>query len=319
MVGCSGRKGTVVSIPGRTWLFAWALAVLAAPVAAGGAEGEPASRPERPLLEVVGPGHALFGDAAKDLVGWEECVDCHDSEEDLPEIRRTGHLPLFVETNRPEHLSGCEACHGPGRRHSKKGRESLILEFQDLEPIERNRVCLQCHAGDEPRINYRRSPHALAQVSCEQCHRVHEGDEPTSMRETCFGCHADVRLSFELPHGHRVEEGAADCADCHAQHGGFARQRLQAAGESACASCHPEQAGPFVYEHLPGLFGGCVGCHAPHGSNNPRQLIRHDVDATCLECHVNTPTSHDQADKYRTCLTCHPMIHGSHVDPLFQE
>ena len=69
-----------------------------------------------------------------------------------------------------------------------------------------------------------------------------------------------------------------------------------------------------------------MSCHQPHGSANPRMLIRQEVRFVCLECHSNVgrpasatlggvpPAFHDlRSPRFRNCTVCHVKIHGSHV------
>jgi predicted CXXCH cytochrome family protein len=62
---------------------------------------------------------------------------------------------------------------------------------------------------------------------------------------------------------------------------------------------------------------GCVSCHTPHGSSNPRLLRRSQINLLCLECHSlttdpgapATSTFHNQAQKYQACTMCHIQIY----------
>jgi predicted CXXCH cytochrome family protein len=86
-----------------------------------------------------------------------------------------------------------------------------------------------------------------------------------------------------------------------------------------------EKAGPFVFEHQPVKTEGCVACHTPHGSSNPRLLKRSQINVLCLECHTLTidspvpgiPGFHNQAVKYQACTVCHTNIHGSNFSDVF--
>jgi len=124
-----------------------------------------------------------------------------------------------------------------------------------------------------------------------------------------------------------VNEGLIKCTDCHNEHGGFLTKQLRstAAQDMVCFKCHNDKAGPFVYEHAPVKTEGCVACHTPHASSNPRLLKRSQVNLLCLECHTltvdagapNIPSFHNQSAKYQACTLCHPMVHGSNVNRFF--
>jgi len=96
--------------------------------------------------------------------------------------------------------------------------------------------------------------------------------------------------------------------------------------DNACLKCHMNVGGPFVYEHSPMQTEGCMACHEPHGSINPKMLIRNQVQFLCLECHTLTPdvpssqppSFHNlQSPRFQNCTTCHIKIHGSNVSRNF--
>jgi predicted CXXCH cytochrome family protein len=84
-----------------------------------------------------------------------------------------------------------------------------------------------------------------------------------------------------------------------------------------------------VFEHPAIRLRGCQGCHEPHGSNNPKMLVRSTMAALCLECHARNPVTRSvltaqppsfhnlNSPTYQNCTTCHVMIHGSNFDGLF--
>jgi DmsE family decaheme c-type cytochrome len=117
--------------------------------------------------------------------------------------------------------------------------------------------------------------------------------------------------------------------------------RVAFGNEPTCFQCHSDKRGPFVFEHAPVRFEGCMACHEPHGSANPRMLIRHEVRLVCLECHANSPPPpasvagstnvrlnnlgqippafHNLlSTRYQNCNVCHVKVHGSYVDRNFE-
>ena len=84
----------------------------------------------------------------------------------------------------------------------------------------------------------------------------------------------------EKPFTHRPVDGVMECTSCHDPHGrpGKESLKLTRAGELPCLSCHAEKRGPFVFEHPTGLTATprrtARRCHEPHGSSNPKQLMR---------------------------------------------
>jgi len=268
--------------------------------------------------------------------GTETCAQCHD--EIATTFQRTVHGAAKMPGRIPKPMWGCEGCHGPGRAHAEAdGDPTKIRRLSRYTPEERAAVCLNCHAGQDERINFRRSEHQASQVSCDTCHDPHgKGGHDRLLRkepnDLCFTCHGEIRNAFAMTYHHKVPEGAMKCVDCHNQHGGFARQQRTFGADRACLKCHSDKQGPFTFEHMALRIEGCTGCHLPHGSDNPRLLTRSTESALCLECHstiispgeefptVGTPTFHNLKNmRYQTCTTCHVMIHGSNISHVFFE
>ncbi len=178
-------------------------------------------------------------------------------------------------------------------------------------------------------MNFSRSAHSDNNLSCLSCHSAHHGVENQHLLvkaqpALCYTCHQKVKPQFNMPFHHRVEEGLIQCSDCHNPHGGFIGKQLRsaAARDSVCYTCHADKQGPFVFEHQPIKTEGCVACHSPHGSPNPRLIKTSNLNILCLKCHTastfsgasGTPDFHNQAAQYQACTICHAAIHGSNFD-----
>ena len=266
-------------------------------------------------------------------VGIDTCKTCH--EDIYKDFETTPHWKTTLDTLRGPSWHGCEACHGPGKAHVDSGGDKTkIFNFQGLPAAEISKRCLACHVYGEEHSNFARQAHNINNVSCIDCHSPHHPAERQYLlvkKETalCISCHQEAKAEFSKPFHHRVMEGLVQCTDCHNQHGGFLTKQLRstAAQDQICFKCHVDKAGPFVYEHEPVKVEGCVTCHIPHGSSNPRLLKRSQVNLLCLECHTftistgapGTPSFHNQAAKYQACTLCHPMIHGSNFNSYFFE
>jgi DmsE family decaheme c-type cytochrome len=269
-------------------------------------------------------------------VGTEVCKTCH---EDMPKpgffkhYEDSVHFVTTMDTKRGPEWHGCEACHGPGKEHVDGGGDKTkIFTFKNASAKEVSARCLACHQYGEEHANFGRSAHLQNNIGCTDCHDPHypkqeehllKGAQP----QLCYSCHHEIRPQFNRPFHHRVEEGLMKCDDCHNPHGGFLSRQLQATASQdvVCLKCHTDKQGPFVYEHQPVKIEGCVSCHVPHGSSNPRLLKRSQVNLLCLECHSltldtgapATPTFHNQAQKYQACTLCHVAIHGSNTSNVF--
>ncbi|HUI42246.1 MAG TPA: DmsE family decaheme c-type cytochrome [Terriglobia bacterium] len=317
----------------------WIFAMLALGIAVHLPGGVPAAA----AASKTTPGAGLqdFKGNPADYVGQDTCKACH--EDMYNNWAKSPHWKTTLSNKGPE-WQGCEACHGPGKAHAEAMAEAagdpdkiaaakkLIFNFKGVPTQDISKRCLSCHVYDEEHSNFARQAHNINNVSCIDCHSPHHAKtaeyllaEPQP--KLCFSCHNEVKADFSKPFHHRVNEGLVKCTDCHNQHGGFltAQLRSTAAQDQVCFKCHTDKAGPFVYEHAPVKTDGCVVCHTPHGSSNPRLLKRSQVNLLCLECHTFTvdsgapgiPSFHNQTAKYQACTLCHPMIHGSNFNAFF--
>ena len=234
-------------------------------------------------------------------------------------------------------------------------KDKKIVYLAGLSPKQSSETCLQCHAGREEHNNYRRGEHWRNDVGCVSCHSSHSPTTGTnkagsnvfvsqanaekpgfsavkmlraSEPQLCMGCHTETKHQFNMPFKHKVLEGAMKCSDCHNAHGGFEQKqaRLATGADAACLKCHTDKQGPFTYEHAPVKTEGCVSCHTPHGSANPRLLRTSSAAQLCLECHTQdhgvgaqepVGPAHRLDLQYRDCTACHVKIHGSHTSPVF--
>ncbi|MBO0723646.1 MAG: DmsE family decaheme c-type cytochrome [Blastocatellia bacterium] len=257
---------------------------------------------------------------ADQYIGSTACAECHTDIAAFFSV--TAHRKT-LNSEGPVDRHGCEACHGPAKKHveyyqaaqnlAKDGKDdelnklyadearaeaARMRSFAGLSASAASAVCLKCHEGTEgrngERFNFRRSEHFRHGVSCLDCHSSHSPKRTEFLLratepEGCYKCHAEQKTSFARPFHHKVPEGGMKCSDCHNQHGSFVENQLRtwASGEVNCVKCHTDKAGPFVYEHAPIKTEGCQACHTPHGSTNPRLLKRNEVRFLCLECHSN--------------------------------
>jgi DmsE family decaheme c-type cytochrome len=262
--------------------------------------------------------------------GTETCETCH--AEVVKQVATTPHYKTRLDTRRGPAWQGCEGCHGPGKEHAESADPSKIFSFKQASAASISQRCLDCHQYSSEHANFGRSAHNVNDVSCVSCHSPHHAKEKqflltAAQPALCYGCHQEARLDFMKPFRHRVESNLVQCTDCHNQHGGFLTSQLRttSAQDAVCFRCHSEKAGPFVFEHAPVKTEGCVACHTPHGSQNPRLLKRSQVNQLCLECHTFTvdsvapaaPSFHNQAQKYQACTMCHTSIHGSNNSSVF--
>jgi DmsE family decaheme c-type cytochrome len=188
------------------------------------------------------------------FVGSDMCTGCHD--EQATSMAKTIHGHAIFDEQRPEAERGCEACHGAGSIHVEEGgtEKGGMHQFEEDESARsRSQPCLACHGGMGRLHDFLSGGHAMAQVACSDCHRVHTPKTPHLLAakppELCETCHQDVRATFALTEHHKVPEGVVGCLDCHEPHGSRQRALLKDDEDRLCTTCHTEVQGPFVFEH----------------------------------------------------------------------
>ena len=280
--------------------------------------------PAKSVSSTKAPAAAAPPPAASQYVGADTCKTCH--QEIYNAWEKTPHRKTTLNKE-PSH-QGCEGCHGPGAEHVAGGGDvTKIFNPAKHSAKEVDAKCLTCHAAAHP--NFDRSPHAKANVSCISCHSVHQSEEEENLLKVsqpalCFQCHSDTKPAFNMPFHHKVNEGLMVCSDCHDVHGTFGANNLKSTADqnAICTKCHTETRGPFVYEHAAVKAEGCLGCHTPHGSQNPRLLNMPAINPLCNQCHsgVAANTVHGMSagsSETITCTNCHTYIHGSNMNAAF--
>ena len=212
----------------------------------------------------------------------EDCAACH---EDLAKAFDRNPHAILEKSKQHQLKNSCESCHGPGQAHvDGSGDETKIVTFKGAEGRKYNEMCLSCHQKSRGLVAFSGSPHSKNSLNCSDCHTIHASARMTPLlkqAETplCLSCHTHRRADFAKPYHHRVKEGAVKCSDCHQPHTGLDRRQLRTSstGDEICTKCHTQTEGPFVFEHAPTRTRGCLNCHEPHGSNNPKMLVRSTV------------------------------------------
>lgn len=257
------------------------------------------------------------------FVGSDTCKGCH--EEQGKTIDASPHYRTNFNKIRGEKVHGCESCHGPGAAHvAGGGDKTKIFDFKTATSEDISKRCLTCHEANPEQSQFLRSVHNTNDVNCLSCHSVHHSKQEYLLVKQqpalCFTCHVEQRADFQKPFRHRVLEGLVKCSDCHNAHGTLAARQLRTSTNQdfVCFKCHSDKRGPFVFEHQPVKTEGCVVCHTPHGSTNPRMLVTARVNSLCLQCHELIPTGpHPVNAKAQACIMCHSQIHGSNTDERF--
>jgi DmsE family decaheme c-type cytochrome len=303
-----------------------------------GLTGCEALKASKPIIPVKEYERMIAGRLDANYVGTRTCLSaCHFHDK----IRRdfeasTMGAQLSSKSGMP--LVDCESCHGPGSlaiegitpemvaMDAKEGKQTAcnykaLIEIKNLPAGAQSLICLKCHTANATfnLHNWSASSHAINEVSCSECHKVHVGPDLTvrrrAMAEMCDRCHQEVKASFYLPSHHPVPEQKVFCNDCHDPHGSFYTKSMKKGTiKETCTQCHMEKAGPFAFGHADNTED-CITCHSPHGSVN-NWLLTLRVPFLCLQCHPGHRTSKTSAAEskgafYTRCTDCHSTIHGT--------
>ncbi|HIJ81225.1 MAG TPA: DmsE family decaheme c-type cytochrome [Desulfuromonadales bacterium] len=289
-----------------------------------------------PLLPVAEYEKMVVGRLDADYIGDVNCLSkchVHDKIRDFYKASVHGEQ-IKPETGLP--LVNCESCHGPGSlavsriektriQQGERGNRcdsGTLLELKRLPPQAQSLICLKCHSvSSSPALaHWNTSAHALGQLSCFSCHRLHDGPQQKvnheKMAELCYTCHLGVKAQFALTSHHPVRERKVDCFDCHEAHGTAGPTMLKGnTVRELCIRCHMDKSGPFAYEHGD-VTGNCLNCHTAHGSVN-RRLLSAAMPFLCIQCHTPGHSGVLAAGQKRLfanrCSDCHTAVHGSNV------
>jgi len=292
----------------------------------------------RPIMPIQEYEKMIAGRLDANYVGTKNCLSAchyHDTLRQNFDATTMG-VQLKRESGMP--LVDCESCHGPGslaiegltsekvEMDAKAGKKtscdySTLIDFKRIPAPAKSLICLKCHTANATfnLHNWNASVHSISDVSCPDCHNVHNGtDLRVRPRETaglCFKCHQEIQAQFALPSRHPVQEKKIFCTDCHEPHGTINEKMLRKdTVKQTCCQCHGEKEGPFVFEHADNTED-CRTCHAAHGSVNSNLLIV-PVPFLCLQCHIGHATGtaatvETKGAFYTRCTDCHSTIHGT--------
>ena len=240
---------------------------------------------------------------ASAYVGSSACEECH--RQGYRRFSATKMAKAFFESPKSDlEAKGCEACHGAGREHVEAAKAhdrartqgvayqgpasgQFILRFGKTSPLsaqEQTDRCLQCHERGQ-RLFWKGSSHEARGLSCVTCHQVHQ-NAPAPVAATAFKESIGGTTAFAK------------------------RTQME-----VCFECHPMRRAQLQRSsHMPLREGAltCANCHNPHGSPNPKLLIKATVNETCYTCHPERrgPFLWEHPPVMENCDNCHEP-HGS--------
>ena len=299
----------------RVWRFAMVSLTIIAPVVAlvAACLVAPAAPPKKTAKPPAFPLN-LFAEADEgDYSNEKNCATCHRASVDT--FARSPHAAFMKDPHNPLDKQGCQACHGPSKRHvehrkEEEGRYENVISYNRAKPEQIAAACLRCHADTMTTAHWKRTAHAHAGVSCTSCHQIHWLDRLGKDRQGTPGPPAEkvtVQKGVNETPGGAVFSNAPE-----------PKALLKSSEATLCGQCHRRELAEFRHNfHHPVPEGRlvCSDCHSVHPNKDGRKLVR-TTKQNCITCHQEVAGpfvfEHDPTSDLsgEGCTECH-RPHGS--------
>ncbi len=257
---------------------------------------------------------SLFAHTAEeDFLNERNCTACHRAS--VETFARSPHAAFMRDPHNPLDKQGCQACHGPGKRHiaHRKEEEGLyanVMSYTHAKPEEVAAACLRCHSDTMTAAHWSRTAHAHAGVSCTSCHQIHWLDRLEKDRS---GTPAPPSEELQV----RTDVNELPKSDVF-PNAPEPKALLKTNEATLCGKCHRQQLAEFRHNfHHPVPEGRmvCSDCHSIHPNKDGRKQVRTNKQ-NCITCHADVAGpfvyEHDPVSDLTGdgCLECH-RAHGS--------
>ncbi|MBR9981596.1 MAG: hypothetical protein KFF50_11265 [Desulfatitalea sp.] len=270
---------------------------------------------------------------------WDErdwlvrCGGCHATGVDLE--KRTFSEPSI----------GCEACHGPGSRHTALPRTAVFEKRETIvHPAKLTagvsvQICGSCHTrGNAKHPDYKDAGWPVGYTPGMVLEPIYETSyEKADMRRLYpdFSSRSHHQQYIDWLQSQHREQGVT-CTSCHAVHRlGMAPTRFQTkeAGSSQCLSCHTMVNNNRA--HSIHSFANCLGCHMPRiaSTAEPNDMRSHtfharppmetlenpDLPNSCQICHYHKNEEVSEMQRKYEILTQLPKPQGEMIPAVSKD
>ncbi|HUN86708.1 MAG TPA: cytochrome c3 family protein [Terracidiphilus sp.] len=196
------------------------------------------------------------------------CLHCHASgvSRSLPDARNHFAGEPFASGG-----ITCVSCHGDASAHLASGGKVRMLEIDELEPIKRDSICLNCHLEGQAAV-------------------VREGKRLEDFKP------GDSLFNYALFFVYRSGEGSEGRAVSQWEALLKSECMKKSGGRMTCTTCHDPHGSPPAEERVAFYRKRCLACHDQPGFAKDH----HPENLDCTECHMARLPSNDIAHEQVT-------------------
>jgi hypothetical protein len=207
---------------------------------------------------------------------------------------------------------GCEACHGPGRKHRESQRAADIVNPRRLTQVRRDMICEACHTAGHDRTGEFRFPAGYLPGSDLEKHffglTPKPGQDDASFRGD--GSYLDRHRQFLFWQGQMLIVEGETCDLCknfrEARKESSSSGPLKMTADEYCASCHDGTVvkAASLHDHRQVAARRCLECHPPlrNAAGEPSIHDHRYLPPAAIQKNDFIPSS----DFRSICFGCHP-------------